>query len=175
MGSNRDRASISPSSMRYRPPARACGRIQMRTLDVISPRRTRSRDFFVNCMFEVYLGRIHGRQHGRPRIILPTPPRPFSCSLLLFVPRSLLYSARRLMLSRMPMLASVQNSDVPPCEISGSGMPLLGTSDSTTLMLKKACSRIVVVMPKATSRAKGSCSGRPRAARARRRRQTAAR
>ncbi len=41
------------------------------------------------------------------------------------------------------MLASVQNSDVPPCEISGSGIPLVGTSDSTTLILKNACSRIV--------------------------------
>jgi hypothetical protein len=56
----------------------------------------------------------------------------------------------------MPMLASVQKSEVPPEEISGSGMPLVGTSDSTTLMLKKACSRMVVVMPKATRRAKGS-------------------
>ena len=54
------------------------------------------------------------------------------------------------------MLASVKKSDVPPEEMSGSGMPLVGSSESTTLMLKKACSRMAVVMPKATRRAKGS-------------------
>ena len=54
------------------------------------------------------------------------------------------------------MLASVTNTEVPPEEISGSGMPLVGTSDSTTLMLKNAYSRMVVVIPNATSRANGS-------------------
>ena len=54
------------------------------------------------------------------------------------------------------MLARVKNIEVPPEEISGSGMPLVGTSESTTLILKKACSRMVVVMPKATRRANGS-------------------
>ena len=54
------------------------------------------------------------------------------------------------------MLASVQNNEVPPDEMSGSGIPLVGTRESTTLMLKKACSRMLVVMPKATRRAKGS-------------------
>ena len=55
------------------------------------------------------------------------------------------------------MLASVQKSEVPPEEIKGSGMPLVGTRESTTLMLKKAWRRMLVVMPKATRRAKGSC------------------
>ena len=77
-----------------------------------------------------------------PRSLLPIPCTP--------------HSACREMFSKIPTLASVQNSDVPPCEIIGRGMPLLGTSESTTLMLKKACYRIDVVMPKATSRAKGS-------------------
>jgi len=47
-------------------------------------------------------------------------------------------SAFLVMLSRMPMLASVQKMDVPPKEMSGRGIPLVGTSESTTLMLKKA-------------------------------------
>ena len=54
------------------------------------------------------------------------------------------------------MLAKVKNREVPPEEISGRGIPFVGTSESTTLMLKNACRRIVVVMPKATSRANGS-------------------
>ena len=54
------------------------------------------------------------------------------------------------------MLARVTKTEVPPEEISGSGIPLVGTSASTTLMLKKACSRIAVVMPKAVRRAKES-------------------
>src|SRR5580658_5604610 len=66
------------------------------------------------------------------------------------------HSALRLMLSRMPMLARVQKSEVPPEEMSGRGMPLAGTSDSTTLMLKKACKRIAVERPKAVRRLKGS-------------------
>src|SRR5262249_2702330 len=40
--------SISPSSIRYRPPTFTCGRVQMRTLQVISPRRTPSRKRLVN-------------------------------------------------------------------------------------------------------------------------------
>ena len=66
------------------------------------------------------------------------------------------HSAFRVMFSRMPMLASVTNTEVPPDDISGSGIHLVGTSDNTTLMLKKACSTMVVVMPNATSRANGS-------------------
>ena len=54
------------------------------------------------------------------------------------------------------MEARVKKSEVPPEEINGSGMPLAGSSESTTLILKKACSRIVAVMPKAVRRAKGS-------------------
>ena len=54
------------------------------------------------------------------------------------------------------MLASVKNRDVPPEEMNGSVMPLVGTSASTTLMLKNAWIRIVAVMPKARKRAKGS-------------------
>ena len=55
------------------------------------------------------------------------------------------------------MLARVKNRQVPPEEMNGSGIPLVGSSESTTLMLKKACSRMAVVMPKAVRRAKGSC------------------
>jgi hypothetical protein len=40
--------SISPSSIRYRPPTLTCGRVQMRTLQVMSPRRTPSRKRLVN-------------------------------------------------------------------------------------------------------------------------------
>ncbi len=54
------------------------------------------------------------------------------------------------------MLANVQNSEVPPEEISGNGIPLVGTSESTTLILKKAWSRMAVVSPKAVNRANGS-------------------
>src|ERR1017187_4927218 len=61
------------------------------------------------------------------------------------------------MLRRTPMLAKVQNSEVPPEEIKGKGIPLVGTRESTTRMLKKAWSRMLVVMPKATRGAKGSC------------------
>jgi len=41
-------------------------------------------------------------------------------------------------LRRMPMLARVKNRLVPPEEMNGSGMPLVGSSERTTLMLKKA-------------------------------------
>ena len=54
------------------------------------------------------------------------------------------------------MLANVKKSEVPPEEMKGSGIPLVGRSERTTLMLKKACSRMAVVMPKAVRRAKGS-------------------
>ncbi len=49
-----------------------------------------------------------------------------------------LQSTFLVMLSRMPMLARVQASEVPPEEMSGRGMPLVGSRESTTLMLKKA-------------------------------------
>ncbi len=42
--------SISPSSIRYRAPTFTCGRVHIRTLHVISPRRTPSRRRLVNIM-----------------------------------------------------------------------------------------------------------------------------
>jgi len=58
--------SISPSSMRYRPPTLTWGRFQMRTLQVISPRRTRSRRRLVKTMPRVYTKRSEPpkRLHG---------------------------------------------------------------------------------------------------------------
>src|ERR1700682_5044619 len=44
--------SIAPSSMRYRAPTLTWGRAQIRTLQVISPRRTPSRSRLVNTMKE---------------------------------------------------------------------------------------------------------------------------
>ena len=41
--------------------------------------------------------------------------------------------------SRMPTAASVGTSDDPPYEMNGSGIPFVGTSESTTLILKSAC------------------------------------
>ncbi len=49
--------SISPSSMRYREPTLTCGLFQIRTLQVISPRRTPSRRRLVNTMERVYPSR----------------------------------------------------------------------------------------------------------------------
>ena len=49
------------------------------------------------------------------------------------------------------MLARVKKSEVPPEEMRGSGMPLVGTRDRTTLMLKNAWRRMVAVMPKVVS------------------------
>src|SRR6267142_3319676 len=46
--------SISPSSIRYRAPTLTWGRVQFRTLQVISPRRTPSRSRLVNVMMRVY-------------------------------------------------------------------------------------------------------------------------
>ena len=42
--------------MLYRPPTLTCGRVQIRTLQVISPRRTPSRRRFANIMLGVYRG-----------------------------------------------------------------------------------------------------------------------
>lgn len=47
--------SISPSSILYRPPTFTWGRIQMRTLQVISPRWTPSRSRLANTMQRVYI------------------------------------------------------------------------------------------------------------------------
>ena len=60
------------------------------------------------------------------------------------------------MFSSTPIEVRVTKSEVPPEEISGNGIPLVGTSDSTTLMLKNACKRIALVIPKEANRANGS-------------------
>jgi hypothetical protein len=67
--------SISPSSMRYRPPTLTCGRVQIRTLQVISPRRTPSRSRLVNVMMTVYPGAkaIIGVDDG-PAFLRPSGP-----------------------------------------------------------------------------------------------------
>jgi hypothetical protein len=49
--------SISPSSIRYREPTLMWGQVQIRTLQVISPLRTRSRRRLVNTMTKVYTSR----------------------------------------------------------------------------------------------------------------------
>src|SRR5260370_2703648 len=46
--------SIAPSSMRYRVPTLTWGRVHIRTLQVISPRRTPSRSRFANTMKRSY-------------------------------------------------------------------------------------------------------------------------
>jgi hypothetical protein len=59
------------------------------------------------------------------------------------------YSVCWLIFSSTPTLASIMNRLDPPYEINGSGIPLVGSSASTTLMLKKACTTIIVVTPMA--------------------------
>jgi hypothetical protein len=49
-----DSTSISPSSMGYRLPTVTWGRIHIRTLQVISPRRTPSRNRLAKTMGRVY-------------------------------------------------------------------------------------------------------------------------
>ena len=56
-------------------------------------------------------------------------------------------SISRVTLSSTPIQASVTKTLVPPEEMNGSGMPLVGSSASTTLMLKKAWMRMAVVRP----------------------------
>src|SRR5260370_27537680 len=56
-------------------------------------------------------------------------------------------------LSRTPMPARVKKSDVPPEVMSGSGSPLVGTSDITTLMFNNALSRMAIVVPNSARRA----------------------
>ena len=51
------------------------------------------------------------------------------------------------MFSSTPTHASVTNSDDPPYDTSGSGIPLVGIIPSTTLMLMNACSTTMLVMP----------------------------
>src|SRR5579862_2065148 len=50
--------TIAPFSIGYFPPTRTRGRIQMRTLQVISPRRTPSRSRLVNVMIVRMLGEV---------------------------------------------------------------------------------------------------------------------
>ena len=69
-------------------------------------------------------------------------------------------SISRVMFKRTPILSSVKNSDVPPSEMKGSVIPLVGTSARTTLMLKNAWMMMVAVMPKARKRANGSVESR---------------
>src|SRR4030095_1405202 len=54
-------------------------------------------------------------------------------------------------LSNTPTAASVGTKDDPPYEMNGSGMPLVGTSDRTTLILKRAWVTIAVTKPRANS------------------------
>src|SRR6185436_6479406 len=51
-------------------------------------------------------------------------------------------------LSKMPTAASVGTSDDPPYEMNGSGIPFVGTSESTTLILKSACATMLATIPR---------------------------
>ena len=51
------------------------------------------------------------------------------------------------MFKSTPTAKSVGTSDEPPYEMNGSGMPFVGSSASTTLMLKSACATMPVTMP----------------------------
>ena len=60
------------------------------------------------------------------------------------------------MFNSTPIPARVKKSEVPPKEMNGSVIPLVGTSAMATLMLKKAWINTALVSPKARKRAKGS-------------------
>src|SRR5688572_7510628 len=49
--------------------------------------------------------------------------------------------------SRMPTAASVGTIDDPPYEMNGSGIPFVGTNESTTLILKSAWATMLVTIP----------------------------
>ena len=51
------------------------------------------------------------------------------------------------------MPSRLTSSDEPPALTNGSGMPLVGSSPSTTLMLKNAWNAIITVMPDREERA----------------------
>ena len=53
------------------------------------------------------------------------------------------------MFSSTPTPSRLINIDEPPLLTSGSGMPLVGISPSTTLMFTNACSTSIIVMPSA--------------------------
>ena len=55
------------------------------------------------------------------------------------------------MFNSTPAANNEMASDEPPELMNGSGMPLVGTSDSVTLMLKNACAIIMTVSPVANS------------------------
>ena len=54
------------------------------------------------------------------------------------------------------MPSRLMSSDEPPALTNGSGMPLVGSRPSTTLMLKNACTAIIVVRPSARNAPKRS-------------------
>ena len=58
--------------------------------------------------------------------------------------------------SRIPMPIMLISSDEPPKLTNGSGMPLVGSSPSTTLMLKNACTTTIAVSPSARNAPKRS-------------------
>jgi hypothetical protein len=51
------------------------------------------------------------------------------------------------MLSKSPTAASDTSTDDPPYEMNGSGMPFAGSSETTTLILNRACTMIPVISP----------------------------
>src|ERR1700676_2317147 len=59
------------------------------------------------------------------------------------------YSACFVIFSSTPTHASVTNSDDPPYDTSGSGIPFVGIIPSTTLILMNACSTTILVIPTA--------------------------
>jgi hypothetical protein len=66
--------SISPPSIRYRAPILTWGRVHIRTLQVISPRRTPSRSRLVNTMKRVY--NLRRLQMGISASLSRTPGQP---------------------------------------------------------------------------------------------------
>ena len=56
----------------------------------------------------------------------------------------------------MPIAAIVASRDDRPCEMSGSGTPVIGSSPTTAQMFTSACTTIQAVAPAAASRMNGS-------------------
>src|ERR1700686_1762702 len=103
---------------------------------------------------------------NRPRALLARTARD-GCRHI--VPGS--YSACLEIFSSAPMQANVTRREDPPYETSGSGMPFVGIIPRTTLMLMKACTTIMLVMP--TARKRPNMSWVRRAVRMPRHRKTA--
>jgi hypothetical protein len=86
-----NRLESPPSSIRYLAPTLTWGRVQIRTLQVISPRRTPSRRRLVNVMNRVYENTsplAKSDKHGKPVTCVPQLtdgriPRSFRLRLLL--------------------------------------------------------------------------------------------